>query len=305
MPSIRTHYDFDGAARLLSTLDLSDILHANSDVNQALLIFLEQWLIANGASLGDARSVELQVAGNELQWRWIDTPPLSWEFLFDLSTLEGAPGADGADGNDIISGTAVPTGSDGLDGNFYIRLPMLDFYGPKAAGNWPSPISLIGPQGDSGPTGATGDDGAPGADGLTVLNGTGVPSGGIGVNGDFYIRTATWEIYGPKTGGSWGSPTSLIGADGAPGADGTDGADGATGPQGPQGPTGATGGVYEHVQSSAAATWTITHNLGTRAFFVVFLDSDPTVQCFTDQTHPDLNTTVLEFPSAVSGKAYA
>lgn len=28
------------------------------------------------------------------------------------------------------------------------------------------------------------------------------------------IRTGTWDIYGPKTGGSWGSATSLIGPTG-------------------------------------------------------------------------------------------
>jgi len=40
---------------------------------------------------------------------------------------------------------------------------------------------------------------------------------------NFYIRTDTDEIYGPKAGGSWGSPTSLIGPTGSAGADGADG----------------------------------------------------------------------------------
>lgn len=67
------------------------------------------------------------------------------------------------------------------------------------------------------------------------------------------------------------------------------------------------GGVahYEHVQSSASASWTITHNLGIRPLFLVFLDSDPTQALFTDQSYPDLNTTTIAFDSAVTGVAYA
>jgi len=69
--------------------------------------------------------------------------------------------------------------------------------------------------------------GDPGVDGKTILNGSGAPAGGTGVDGDFYIDTTANEIYGPKTGGAWGSATSLVGPTGAAGADGADGADGA------------------------------------------------------------------------------
>src|SRR3990172_3418549 len=61
--------------------------------------------------------------------------------------------------------------------------------------------------------------------------GTGAPGAGLGADGDFYIDTAADAIYGPKTGGAWGSPTSLIGPAGADGADGGDGAPGARGHQ--------------------------------------------------------------------------
>ena len=67
--------------------------------------------------------------------------------------------------------------------------------------------------------GGSGGGGA-GADGKTVRNGAGAPSSGLGVDGDFYIDTAANTIYGPKTGGAWGSPTSLVGPTGANGADG-------------------------------------------------------------------------------------
>ena len=92
--------------------------------------------------------------------------------------------------------------------------------------------------------------------GAALLSGVGAPSGAIGVDGDFYINTATSEIYGPKTAGSWGSPTSMIGAtgptgpagaigpqgaQGQPGQDGIDGADGAPGASGSAGATGPAG----------------------------------------------------------------
>lgn len=59
-----------------------------------------------------------------------------------------------------------------------------------------------------------GSSGADGADGNTVLNGSGAPSGGLGANGDFYIDTDVYDIYGPKTAGTWGSGTSLVGSGG-------------------------------------------------------------------------------------------
>lgn len=72
-----------------------------------------------------------------------------------------------------------------------------------------------GATGATGSTGATGAAGAAGADGKTILNGSGAPGAGLGVNGDFYLDTAANAIYGPKTGGAWGSGTSLIGPAGA------------------------------------------------------------------------------------------
>jgi hypothetical protein len=73
--------------------------------------------------------------------------------------------------------------------------------------------------------------------GNTILNGTVDPTT-EGDDGDFYINTATNEIFGPKTAGNWGTGTSLVGPQGPAGADGQDGAQG---PQGPQGPAGADG----------------------------------------------------------------
>lgn len=75
----------------------------------------------------------------------------------------------------------------------------------------------IAANGTNGTNGTDGTNGTNGADGRTILNGAGAPSAGLGVNGDFYLNTATEELYGPKTAGAWGSPVSLIGPAGATG----------------------------------------------------------------------------------------
>lgn len=100
-----------------------------------------------------------------------------------------------------------------------------------------------GATGATGATGPSGSVGATGSAGFTVRNGAGAPSAGLGENDDFYIDTTAHAIYGPKTGGSWGSPTSLVGATGPTGAVGATGvgATGATGVVGAIGPTGIGG----------------------------------------------------------------
>lgn len=91
-----------------------------------------------------------------------------------------------------VSGTATP----GIN-----RADMLVFACQGAKGE----------QGDPGATGATGATGAAGADGKTILNGTSDPTNGTGTNGDFYINTTSWEIFGPKAGGVWPAGVPITG----------------------------------------------------------------------------------------------
>lgn len=70
---------------------------------------------------------------------------------------------------------------------------------------------------------------------VTLLHGSGAPAAGLGANGSYYIDDVAHTVYGPKTGGAWGSPFSMVGPTGATGATG------ATGPTGPQGEVGAQG----------------------------------------------------------------
>lgn len=66
-----------------------------------------------------------------------------------------------------------------------------------------------GDKGDPGADGADGINGANGANGKSVLSGTTAPSGGTGVDGDFYIDTEAMLLFGPKTSGSWGIGNAL------------------------------------------------------------------------------------------------
>lgn len=106
---------------------------------------------------------------------------------------------------------------------------------------------LTGPPGEPGepgdPGGPPGPQGDPGPRGYSVLSGSSAPTT-QGVDGDFYLDTTAYAIYGPKNAGNWGSPTSIVGPTGNAGATGATGAQGPkgdTGNTGPQGPAGADG----------------------------------------------------------------
>lgn len=45
--------------------------------------------------------------------------------------------------------------------------------------------------------------------GKTILSGTSAPGSGTGTNGDFYLDSAAWMIYGPKASGTWPSGHAL------------------------------------------------------------------------------------------------
>lgn len=104
--------------------------------------------------------------------------------------------------NTVRNGNGAPSSGLGNDGDFYINDLIPSIYGPKTAGAWGGATSMVGVPGTNG------------TNGLTTLSGSGAPSSGLGTNGDFYIDTSVHAIYGPKSAGAWGSPTSLIGPSG-------------------------------------------------------------------------------------------
>lgn len=132
-------------------------------------------------------------------------------------SLKGNPGPAGADGSRILSGAGEPAFSIGKTGDYYIDFITGSLYGPKDGNGWGTPINLKGPQGEPG---------VPGPAGSTILSGSGIPSAGIGKNGDFYLDLVEYKLYGPKANNAWGSFISLKGS---------------AGEQGPQGPGGTSG----------------------------------------------------------------
>ena len=76
------------------------------------------------------------------------TTAISWN-------QQGPAGPAGAAGNTVLNGGGPPGPSVGNTGDFYLDTtpgaPVL--YGPKAQGNWPPGVSLVGLQGAPGPAG--------------------------------------------------------------------------------------------------------------------------------------------------------
>lgn len=170
---------------------------------------------APGSAVGDDGDFYLDTATSTL---YGPKSAPGWPAGVGLVGPKGNTGARGATGATGATGDAGPPGATGDAGP-------------------PGPPGDAGPQGAPGAPGAKGargTDGAPGAagrdgaDGNTIWNGTGIPAAALGTSGDFYLRTTTRTLYGPKTASGWGSPVTLVGPAGS------------TGPPGPPGPSGIT-----------------------------------------------------------------
>jgi len=147
--------------------------------------------------------------------------PKSMEGWGSPTNLKGAVGADGApgvpgpsgptgaDGSKIWNGNVIPGASTGKIGDYYFQSSTANFYGPKTSSGWGTPVNLKGAVGPKG------------EDGSTIISGVAIPDLSIGQAGDYYFRALTGDFYGPKTGTSWGTPTSLRGATGATGTAGS------------------------------------------------------------------------------------
>jgi len=143
----------------------------------------------------------------------------AWNQVFSMATgpqgppgIAGTNGINGTNGNTILSGNTDPSNlTDGVNGDYYINLSTYYFFGPKANGIWPAGISIVGP------TGTDGTNGINGTNGNSILNGTSAPDNSLGNNGDFYLDTANYNLYGPKTSGAWPAGIAIIGANGTNG----------------------------------------------------------------------------------------
>ena len=73
--------------------------------------------------------------------------------------VNGTNGTNGIDGKTVLNGTVNPT-TQGNNGDFYINTVTNYIFGPKAAGVWPSGVSLVGPSGNNGTNGTNGSNGS-------------------------------------------------------------------------------------------------------------------------------------------------
>jgi hypothetical protein len=160
-----------------------------------------------------------------------------WTFTGSIG-FTGPSGPTGANGNSVLNGTINPTSFIGVNEDFYINTTTNTIFGPKSGNTWPPGVST---EGYTGSIGFTGPSGPTGTNGNSVLNGTVNPTSFIGVNGDFYINTATNTIFGPKSGSTW--PLGIL-LDGPTGPTGYATNTGATGPTGYTGSTGPGYRIY-------------------------------------------------------------
>ncbi len=157
----------------------------------------------------------------------------------------GPTGKTGPQGSQGVQGPVGPTGPVGLVWKLAWSSSTTYSIGQAVSYNGSSYISLVNSNNNHTPSSTPADWSLlaqEGSSGNTVWNGTSTPASATGVNGDFYIDTATHCLYGPKANNAW--PTTcvtLVGPQGSTGAQGPAGPTGPTGPTGAKGTTGATG----------------------------------------------------------------
>jgi hypothetical protein len=144
--------------------------------------------------------------------------------LISPTTVQAAGRTSNSVANTILSGAGVPAVKLGLNGDFYLDIKSMNFYGPKKNNLWPIPISLKGTTGPVGPSGVDGKNGSSanataGSAGATGSAGSQGPAGSTGLAGST----------GPAGATGAAGPTGLTGAAGATGATGAAGATGASG----------------------------------------------------------------------------
>lgn len=158
---------------------------------------------------------------------------------------QGTQGVKGEDGSTWLSGSTVPTTSQGKDDDFYLNSTNYDIY-KRTSGNW-NKIGNI--KGEKGATGTAGTNGAAGQRGSkhyfgtaitgtategTVFSGSGITSALVD---DEYLNISTYNIYkctlsGAAATAKWAYIGCLKGEKGDAGKTGQTGAQGTKGADG-------------------------------------------------------------------------
>lgn len=169
---------------------------------------------------------------------------MAWTLKYNIKGQQGNPGNDGADGAPGTNGTngsngtngtngadgsvwrngsGVPSNGSGVNGDYYLDTANGDVY-KRVTGAYVLQGNIKG---------VAGTNGAPGA---VWRSGSGVPSNGLGIDGDYYLNTANSDVYF-KASGTYSVVVNIKGATGLTGAAGADGADGSNGVGVPTGGT--------------------------------------------------------------------
>jgi hypothetical protein len=168
--------------------------------------------ILEGETAGEVTGLGIDVAGcSYIVWD-ADAIPLGGLTgpVFLTITVEDGSAVAGDPGAVWRVGSTVPSNALGIDGDFYLRTTNGDVY-ERAAGVY-SVVANI--------KGATGTAGAAGSNGAVWRTGSGAPSDGTGVDGDFYLRSSNGDVY-LRAAGTYTVVANIKGATGAAGADAT------------------------------------------------------------------------------------
>ncbi|MEB0280616.1 MULTISPECIES: hypothetical protein [unclassified Mucilaginibacter] len=233
----------------VTAADTSVVVHNGTDYQfnfDALLTFINSG-INSGATVSFGSALPQNSIGkngdlfiNTSAGSFAQKASGSWQVKYTL------PSTDAEKDGTVLYNSGIPGPGIGNTNDTYINTNTGIFY-RKNAGTWAQVFSMQ--TGPPGARGEKGDKGDTGANGRTILSGTSNPSNLLtGTNGDFYINTNSFQLFGPKTNGVWPAGITIVGINGEQGETGPQGDPGANGANGTNGlngegvPTGGTAG---------------------------------------------------------------
>ena len=206
--------------------------------------------------------------------------------------IQGPQGLTGSGSPGAVwrSGSGAPAGALGIVGDWYLNDANGDVYEKTGASSYTlrdniqGPQGIQGVQGIQGTTGSQGIQGVQGTPGEKWFSGSGAPAGGLAgtIVGDWYLDTATGDVYAKTGASAWSlrgnikGPTGTTGSTGSQGIQGIQGIQGVTGTPGekwfsgagaPAGATGIVGDWYVDLSSgdvhekTGASAWTLRGNI--------------------------------------------
>ncbi|GAA4464199.1 hypothetical protein GCM10023189_43170 [Nibrella saemangeumensis] len=219
----------------------------------------------------------------------LGTKPLTGLYVGETGLVEdmaqavdvrGVAGLDGMDGSDGLPGTPGAPGPKGwspilaavADGTRRV-MQVVDWVGGEGAkpatGQFLTPTGLTTVLANAlDMRGAPGADGVNGTPGALWFNGSGVPATATGSNGDYFLNTASGDVY-RKQSGAWSLQGNIRGPQGTSGTPGTNGTNGATWFNSTGVPSAATGADGDYhlntstgdVSRKAAGAWSVIGNI--------------------------------------------